>query len=159
MKDEIMELTRVCPKCETEYLSHITLCADCQVELSENSTEGKCDEFDTENAVPIAKGSFDSLKPLISLLEQEKIQHSLEHLDYEPNTELTPVSEFGLLVQQEDSEKVLKIAEARVHSEFPELYDAQTLLDSGNCPACGAKVGDSAVCPDCGLPLIIEEKE
>ncbi|MBC8214609.1 MAG: hypothetical protein ISR90_06955 [Candidatus Marinimicrobia bacterium] len=157
MKDESMESTLICPKCDTEYLSHITLCADCQVELVEDSTDGAEIKFSNDNAVVIAKGAFDSLKSLIALLEEERIPHSLNHLDYEPNTQLSPVSEFGLLVQQEDSEKVIKIVEERVHSEFPELVNAQTQLDSGQCPACGAEVGDATICPECELPLIIEE--
>ena len=154
-----MEVTRICPKCDTEYLSHVTLCVDCQIELIDYSSDDKQYSFDTKKSVVIAKGSFDSLKPLITILEGERIPHSLDHLDYEPNTELSPVSEFGLLVLQEDSEKVIEIVEERVHSEFPELYDAQTQLDSGKCPACGVEVGNSTVCPECELPLIIEEND
>lgn len=155
-----MEETRICPSCGAEYYSHITHCADCNIDLTaEYHEEVDPGEIIPGEAVVAAKGPIMNLKPLIGLLESGKIAHQVKVIDGERTVELTPGTEFGIYIKPEDAEKVLKLVTSMSHQEFPELGDAENQLEAGQCPACGAETSGEKECPDCGLPLWIEDED
>jgi predicted amidophosphoribosyltransferase len=44
------------------------------------------------------------------------------------------------------------------YEEFPEFEQADRSIEAGLCPACGYKITDEKICPECELPLIIEDE-
>lgn len=160
-----MNLNRICPDCETEYLPHIKQCADCGTVLLlpeeyRKAQEGKkrIEEKTVEDRVVVRVGDMDCLSELRAVLIDAGIP-------------CTIYSDAGckkgccgdkcrLAVSSDD----LKRAQERIEEYFmevnPELRASNKLIKEGKCPACGSPVGtDERECPDCGLPLLIVEEE
>ena len=158
-----MEKIKICPNCRDEYQYHINICADCGIDLIEFSEIDKhqqlSEELDPDKSVLVAKGPINSLKRLISIIENARICHEIQLLKRELHSELTPISEFGIFVHEDNTEQFYNIVQTTSEKEFPELMESQKKLEEGKCPACGAGIQNEKVCPECELPLWFEEEE
>ncbi len=65
-----------------------------------------------------------------------------------------------LLVSEEDRDKAHEKIEEYCMEKHPEFKAANEMITQGKCPACGSPVeADAVECPDCGLILLIIEKD
>lgn len=149
-----------CPKCGAEYNANISTCADCNIPLDDKPGEPIIDGLklaDDAKAVPVAKGPAGTITSLVNLLIEFNIPYRIDeetgHL--ESTSELS--LEMQLMVRESDFDNFHEILENLKYEEFPEFAQADRSIEAGLCPACGYKVTDEKVCPECELPLIIEE--
>ena len=152
--------TRNCPKCGAEYREDILICADCNINITMNYTESETTDLligPEEEAVAVTSGSAHSIAPLVTVLKENQIPYRIDESasTSEGITELS--SEMHLMVREKDFERLHNTLENIKYTEFPELKQADQSLAEGLCPACGCKVMDEKICPECELPLVIEE--
>jgi hypothetical protein len=150
-----------CPKCGTEYNANISTCADCLIPLDEQFTEPLIDGLQLPSdakAVPIAKGPAGTITSLVNVLIEFNIPYRIDEESgrLESTSELS--LEMQLMVRESDFDKFHEIIENLKYEEFPEFEEADRSIEAGLCPACGYKITDEKICPECELPLIIEEE-
>jgi rRNA maturation endonuclease Nob1 len=160
-----VNLNRICPQCETEYLPHIEKCADCGAVLLLPEELGKVREEKkqlrekaVENTAVVREGDLDWLSELRTVLIDAGIPAAVQ-----------AASGCGkgccgethwLVVASHDVQRAQERIEHYFMEINPELRASSELLREGKCPACGSPVGaDQRECPDCGLPLLIVEEE
>ena len=160
-----MNLNKICPDCETEYLPHIEKCADCGTvlflheEYSRVREEKKqLAEKAVRNAVVLREGDLKWLDELCNVLIDAGIPCSV--ISDEGCNKGRCGDNWQLIASKEDVER----AEERIEEYFmemhPEIRASNELVSQGKCPACGSPVRASAnECPDCGLTLVIIEEE
>ncbi|NOZ08778.1 MAG: hypothetical protein GXO91_07895 [FCB group bacterium] len=154
-----MENEKICPVCKAQYYAHVSRCCDCDVDLVDQLPEdGPARDLDPEKTMAIATGTVANLKKLIALIEEARIPHRVRPIDGESTLELTPGTLFGIFIDPEDAETVAEIVRSQTLAEYPEIEKAREQLEAGICPACGFEAGEEQTCPECGLPLIIEEE-
>ncbi len=160
-----MNLNKICPDCESEYLPHIRQCADCGAALLFPEEYGKAqaerkrlDEKTVENGVVVREGDLGWMSELRSVLIDAGIPCGIH-------------SETGcrkgccgdkcrLVVSSDDIDKAQERIEEYFMDINPELRVSSELIKEGKCPACGSPVpADARECQDCGLPLLIVEEE
>jgi uncharacterized OB-fold protein len=160
-----MNLNKICPDCETEYLPHIEKCADCGTvlllheEYSRVREEKKqLAEKAVRNAVMLREGDLKWLDELCNVLLDAGISCSVTSDDGCNKGRCG--DNWQLIASKEDVER----AEERIEEYFmemhPEIRASNELVSQGKCPACGSLVrADANECPDCGLTLVIIEEE
>lgn len=160
-----MNLNKICPHCECEFLPHILKCSDCGADLLLPEEYKKAQEERkrieakiVENMVVVREGDLDWMKELRTVLIDAGIPCAVQ-------------SDAGckkgccgttcrLVVASEDHERARERIEEYYMEVSPELRASNELISEGKCPACGSPVGAVArECPDCGLPLLIVEEE
>jgi arginyl-tRNA--protein-N-Asp/Glu arginylyltransferase len=160
-----MNLNKICPDCETEYLPHIEKCADCGTvlllheEYSRVREEKKqLAEKAVRNAVMLREGDLKWLDELCNVLIDAGIPCSV--ISDEGCNKGRCGDNWQLIASKEDVER----AEERIEEYFmemhPEIRASNELVSQGKCPACGSPVRAGAnECLDCGLTLVIIEEE
>lgn len=160
-----MNLNKLCPVCQTEYLYHIQKCADCGADLllpeehrRVQEEKKRLGEKAVENRAVVREGDLDWMSELRAVLVHAGIPCSL-HSELNCNKGCCG-DNFQLVVSPDD----LESAQQRIEEYFmlinPELGTANELIKEGKCPACGSPVNtDERECPDCGLSLLIIEEE
>lgn len=151
------EDVKVCPECDAEYFSHVDECRGCGVRLV----------WPGEEAPKVAKGAGDS--PLVCIEEGDQTRLGelagvLRGAGIE--TQILGTSQgkscsggIGLFVPQDHAKLAVETIDSYWLNKHPELKEMEQMLNSGTCPACGAKLGTnttvefSGTCPDCGLNL------
>ena len=160
-----MNLNKICPDCNAEYLPHIVNCADCGAdlvlpeELSKAQEEKMrlAEELVVDRAV-VREGELDWLNELRAVLAEAEIPATIQ--SQASCGKGCCGDTFQLVVSSDDLEE----AQQRIEEYFliinPELNEASELIREGRCPARRSPVGsDAEECPDCGLPLLIVEDE
>ncbi|MDA8106030.1 MAG: hypothetical protein M0Z71_11710 [Nitrospiraceae bacterium] len=160
-----MKLNKICPDCGAEYVPNIEKCSDCGTALLFPSELGKAQEEKerlmekaVEKEAVVREGDLDWLSELRTVLIDAGIPSTV-HCD--PGCKKgCHGDQCRLVVSPEDLER----AQASIEDYFmeinPELRASNELIREGKCPACGHTVGQNdRECPDCGLPLIIDEEE
>ena len=98
---------------------------------------------------------LDNLKMFFNLVRAKKMYKRMIFLgsgaEYNKQQELKNIRES-------DFDKFHEIIENLKYEEFPEFEEADRSIEAGLCPACGYKITDEKICPECELPLIIEEE-
>jgi uncharacterized OB-fold protein len=160
-----MNLNKICPDCEAEYLPHIEKCADCGAVLlmpeeyrKAQEERERIEEMTLANMVVVREGDLEWLCELREVLIDAGIPCAVD-------------SDAGcgkgccgttcrLVVSSDDLERARERIEEYYMEVSPELRASNELLNEGKCPACGSSVGTGErECPDCGLPLLIVEEE
>lgn len=163
--NETMNLNKICPDCEAEFLPHIEKCADCGAVLltfeeykKAQEEKKRVEEKILENTVVAREGDLGWMTELRAVLIDAGIPCTV-HSDVGCKKGCCG-SECRLLVQSEDLERALERIEEYYMEVSPELRASRELISEGKCPACGSSVGtDERECRDCGLPLLIVEEE
>mgnify|MGYP002629646791 CR=1 FL=1 len=149
-----------CPTCGAEYRADIEVCVDCNTSLIQDAS-GSTDETNQfpEDAtlISVAMGSVKNIQPLVKLLEENDLKFRID-LSKHITEGMSPNSDFHLMLDEKDVPRFNQLIEEYKYKEFPELSAADELMEAGCCPACGTKVGDETVCPECELPLVIIEE-
>lgn len=160
-----MNLNRICPECETEYLPHIRECADCGalLLLHEELAAGKkkkkgLSQLGLLTAVTVREGDLDWLTELSSVLLDASIPCAVTS---EAGCNKTCCGSKGrLIVAVEDFERAQERIEEYFIEKHPEAMASAELINQGKCPACGSSVSERDFeCPDCGLALIIVDEQ
>ena len=160
-----MNLNKICPHCEAEYLPHIEKCADCGVDLllpeeykKAQEERKRIEEMTLSNMVVVREGDMDWLRELREVLIDAGIPCAV-HFDAGCKKGCCG-AECRLVVSSDDLERARERIEEYYMEVSPELRASNELLKEGKCPACGSSVGtDERECQDCGLPLLIVEEE
>jgi len=160
-----MNLNRICPHCEAEFLPHIEKCADCGAVLltfeehrMAQEEKKRIKEKILENTVVVREGELDWMSELRTVLIDAGIPCTV-HSDVGCKKGCCG-AECQLLVSTEDFERARERIEEYYMEVSPEFRASRELLSAGKCPACGSPVGtDERECRDCGLPLLIVEEE
>jgi uncharacterized OB-fold protein len=160
-----MNPNRICPRCATEYLPHIEKCADCGAVLLLHEEYGKAQEEKkrtgektVEDRAVVREGDLDWLSELRTVLIDAGIPSAI-HSDSGCGKSCCG-DKCRLVVSPADLERAQERIEEYFMEVNPELRVSNELLREGKCPACGSPAGaDARDCPDCGLPLIVEEEE
>ncbi len=160
-----MNLNKICPECETEYLPHIEKCADCGAVLlsyEEHRTaleeKKRLREKVIENSVVVREGDLKWLDELCKVLLDADIPSTVVS-DPACNKDCC-TDKCRLIVPAEDLERAQERIEEYFMEMHPEVRASNELASRGKCPACGSPVGAGAdECPDCGLTLVIIEEE
>ncbi len=160
-----MNLNKICPECETEYLPHIQKCADCGATLLlpeeyKKAVEEKkrLEDKTVENRVVAREGDLAWMSELRSVLIDTGIACSL-HSDAGCKKSRCRDA-WQLMVSPDDLERAQERIEEYFTEIDPEFRTSKELMSEGKCPACGSPVGpNERICPDCGLPLLIIEEE
>jgi peptidyl-tRNA hydrolase len=160
-----MNLNKICPYCDTEYLPHIEKCTDCGAVLLRHEEYGKAQEEKkrtaektVEDRAVVREGDLDWLTELRAVLIDTGIPSTI-HSDAGCGKGCCGDT-CRLVVSPADLERAQESIEEYFMEVNPELRASNELLREGKCPACGAPVGTGArECPDCGLPLLIVEEE
>lgn len=166
------ERVRVCPNCDGEFRPEIELCPDCRRPLSLVERYGaEIERYGAEverNGAeePLALPRPDPAEPVVALRMADVFALSflnglverLWEAGVASRIESTDPSGYVLLVGEADHERASQIDLEYYREEVP---DAAAVIDPGStdrCPACGARVGQSATgCPDCGLEFPEDE--
>jgi hypothetical protein len=160
-----MNLNKLCPVCQTEYLYHIQKCADCGADLLLPEEQRKAQEEKkragekaVDNRVVVREGDLDWMSELRAVLVDAGIPCMLHS---ELNCKKGCCGDkFQLVVSPEDLERAQQRIEEYFMAINPELCTANELIKEGKCPACGFSVVTEALeCPECGLSLLIIEEE
>ena len=153
---------QICPKCGTEYQAEVVMCADCQIPFNEDCLEADENQLilpaDAE-VVPVARGAAAAITSIVGILIDHNIPYRIDSASTEMAGSSEMVGEMVLVVQESEFDNFHEILDRLKFEEFPELKDADESLIAGLCPACNAETGDENICPDCGLPLIIDEED
>jgi hypothetical protein len=160
-----MNLNKICPDCECEYLPAIHKCADCgtillfhEEHMRKQEEQKRLMEKAIENAVVVREGDLKWLGELYNVLIKSGIACSVRSGDCCKKS--CRNDNYQLLVESENVEKALERIEDYFAEMHPEIQASRELVDQGKCPACGSSVGVNArECSDCGLPLLIIEEE
>lgn len=157
------EKIKLCPKCESEYYAHISVCADCGISLvmSEEIEKERNKKSDIpaplhEELVTIREEGKEGIRELSDLLSRNGIFCKIV---------LAPGCSTGkcgcrylLLIPKKDVPAAHECIEEFYTQKYPEIKTSQEWESQGRCPACGYCVGpDTRECPDCGLLFIIEK--
>lgn len=160
-----MNRNKICPDCEIEYLPHIERCADCGAMLllreehrAEQEEKKRLMAKAIENAAVVREGDLKWLGKLYNVLIDAGIPCAI--ISDAGCNKGSCGNKCRLMVSAEDLERARERIE-EYHMEIdPELRAANELISQGKCPACGSTVGaDDNECSDCGLTLVIIEKE
>ncbi len=160
-----MNLNKLCPVCQTEYLYHIQKCADCGADLllpeeykKAQEEKKRFGEKAVENRVVVREGDLDWMTELREVLVHAGIPCML-HSDLNCKKGCCG-DKFQLVVSSDDLESAQQRIEEYFRAINPELGTANELIKEGRCPACGSPVDtDERECQDCGLSLLIIEEE
>ena len=160
-----MNLNKICPDCETEYLPHIEKCVDCGAVLlfpeeyrRAEEERKRLKEKAIEDTVSVREGDLNWLSELREVLIDAGIPCTI-HSDAGCNKGCCG-DKCRLVVSSADLERARERIEEYFMEINPELRTSNELLREGKCPACGSPVGTGArECPGCGLPLLIVEEE
>ena len=160
-----MKLNKICPDCGAEYLPQIEKCSDCGTALLFPSELGKAQEEKerlmekaVEKEAVVREGDLDWLSELRTVLIDAGIPSTV-HCDPGCKKDCHG-DQCRLVVSPEDLERAQASIEEYFMEINPELRASNELIREGKCPACGHPVGQNdRECPDCGLPLIIDEEE
>ncbi|MFQ6610363.1 MAG: hypothetical protein ACE5D7_06120 [Fidelibacterota bacterium] len=155
-----MSEVNICSSCGCEYRPDIDFCMDCNMPLGTTNDDSKKTQqlMDESKLIAVATGSVKNIRPLVDILEENQFLYKIqlsETITEAPH----PDSDFLVMIEEKDVPRFNELVENFKYQEFPELSVAKDLMDSGCCPACGAKVGDETICPECELPLIIVEDD
>jgi hypothetical protein len=160
-----MNLNKICPHCEAEYLPHIEKCADCGAVLlmmedykKAQAEKKRIGEKIVENTVVVREGDLNWMGELRAVLIDAGIPCAV-HSDAGCKKGCCGAA-CRLLVSSEDIERARERIEEYYMDVRPELRASNELLREGKCPACGSPVGTGErECRDCGLALLIVEEE
>ncbi|MCK5229187.1 MAG: hypothetical protein KAR13_02915 [Desulfobulbaceae bacterium] len=164
---------KYCPKCGDEYLSHIEMCAACEITLitgsekleQENARqellESRQGQITTKDKlVTIQGGPLPNMKHFEKLLASARIGTLMVGEGKSCKGGCCP-STFRLLVREEDAYDAMEILN-QDHDKTTALEQHDTNLDDAifnpnaaetTCPACGHTFTATSdmTCPDCGL--------
>lgn len=165
-----MPQVKICPECREEYQPHIIKCVHCGTvlvppeEIKEEKKELtieemlKYDNVSLENPVVVREGASGWIREIFVVLIKADIPCAISKEDG-CGKGCCGDTKF-LLVSEKDREKAHEKIEEYCMEKYPELKAANEMISKGNCPACGSPVEKDAVeCPDCGLLLLIIEKD
>ena len=160
-----MNLNKICPDCETEYLPHIEKCADCGTVLLLHEEHSRVREEKKQlaekavrNAVVLREGDLKWLDELCNVLIDAGIPCSV--ISDEGCNKGRCGDNWQLIVSKEDVESAKERIEEYFMEMHPEIRASNELVSQGRCPACGSPVAaDANECRDCGLTLVIIEEE
>ena len=160
-----MNLNKICPVCEAEYLPHIQKCADCGADLLlpeeyRNALEERklTAEKTVDNTAVVREGDLAWMKELRAVLIDAGIPCTI-FSDAGCNKGCCG-DKCRLLVSQDYLQKAQESIEEYFMEINPELRTSNEWIKEGKCPACGSSVGkEEQECPDCGLALLIVEEE
>ena len=160
-----MNLNKICPNCEADYLPHVEKCADCGAVLllpeeykKAQEERKRIEEMTLANMVVVREGDMDWLRELREVLIDAGIPCAV-HSDAGCKKGCCGTT-CRLVVSSDDLERARERIEEYYMEVSPELRASNELLKEGKCPACGSSVGTGErECPDCGLPLLIVEEE
>lgn len=160
-----MNLNKICPHCESEYLPHIEKCADCGVVLllpeefrKAQEEKKRIEKKALENTVVVREGDLGWMTELRAVLIDAGIPCAV-HSDAGCKKGCCGTA-CRLLVSRDDLERARERIEEYYMEVSPEFRASKELISEGKCPACGSPVAtDEQECPDCGLPLLIIDEE
>ena len=160
-----MTQIKICPACLTEYFQHIESCADCGSLLVspeetkiEQMEEKQSIDNDLANSVVVREGSSKWINELLNVLVDSNIPCGI-NTDAGCNKGCCGDT-YRLMVSSQYFEKARERIEKYCMEIHPEIKVSKDLISQGKCPACGSPVGSDAVeCQECGLILLIVEKE
>lgn len=160
-----MNLNKICPECDAEYLPHIERCADCGATLLLHEEYVKAQEKKKQlaedaikSAVKVREGDLKWLSELREALIDAGIPSAVTTDDGCGKGCCS--DQWRLMVAKEDVERAQERIEEYFAETHPEIQASAELIDQGKCPACGSPVRPSdKVCPDCGLTLVIVEED
>ncbi|MDD5773451.1 MAG: hypothetical protein PHX78_08330 [bacterium] len=165
-----MSQIKICPECREEYQPHIIKCVHCGTilvppeEIKDEKKELTSEEimkFDNvvlENPVAVREGDSGWIREIFIVLVKADIPCAISQDDGCGKGCCGDKS--MLLVSEKDMEKAHEKIEEYCMKKYPELKTSNEMISKGKCPACGSPVETGAVeCPDCGLILLIIEKE
>lgn len=160
-----MNLNKICPDCEMEYLPHIGKCADCgavlllhEEYLRVREERKRLAAKAVENAAVVRKGDLKWMGELYKVLINSGI----------PCTVISDAAcnkgrcgdKFHLVVSAENFERAQESISEYYMEIHPELRASHELISQGRCPACGSPVAsDDKECSDCGLTLMIVDDD
>ncbi|HHL39243.1 MAG TPA: hypothetical protein ENJ37_01940 [Deltaproteobacteria bacterium] len=150
------EQVKICPGCGGEFYPHVDMCDSCEVRLVFPEELGELERQEAAvheaegKLVCIEEGAIGRVSELAKVLDEAGIEAHV----VKGGGKCAGDGGFGLLVHQSHMEKATEVLEKYWLTIHPELAETKKRMESGLCPACGAKVGGSAAeCPDCGLFL------
>jgi hypothetical protein len=160
-----MNLNKICPVCETEYLPHVLKCADCRALLllpeehrKAQEEKKRIEEKTVENRAVVREGDLTWLTELREVLIDAGIPCTI-HSDAGCRKGCCG-DKCQLVVSSDDLEKARENIAEYFMEISPEFRISNELIIEGKCPACGSSVGrDALECRDCGLPLLIVDEE
>lgn len=160
-----MNLNKICPDCECEFLPHVLKCSDCGATLLLPEEHRKAQEERkriaekiVENSVVVREGDLGWMTELRAVLIDSGIPCTI-HFD-DGCRKGCCGDKCRLVVSKVDLERASERIEEYYMEVSPELRASNELIREGKCPACGSPVGtDERECRDCGLPLLIVEEE
>jgi hypothetical protein len=160
-----MNLNKICPDCECEFLPHVLKCSDCGATLLLPEEHRKAQEEKkriaekiVENSVVVREGDLGWMSELRTALINSGIPCTI-HFD-DGCRKGCCGDKCRLVVSKEDLERAQESIEEYYMEVSPELRVSNELIREGKCPACSSPVGnDERECRDCGLPLLIVEEE
>ena len=160
-----MTQIKICPECQTEYYPHIERCADCDAILlspEENNVvkteKAQPRDNGLENPVAVREGSLQWLDELFKVLIDSGIPCVVN--DEAGCNQGGCGPKYRLLVASQNAAMANERIEEYCMEMHPEIKASNELISQGKCPACSRQVGpDTVECPDCGLTLLIIEKE
>jgi uncharacterized OB-fold protein len=160
-----MNLNKICPHCEADYLPHIEKCADCGAVLllpeeyrKAQEERKRIEEMTLANMVVVREGDMDWLRELREVLIDAGSPCAVQ--SDAGCKKGCRGAECRLVVSSDDLERARERIEEYYMEVSPEFRASNELLKEGKCPACGSSVGTGdRECHDCGLPLLIVEEE
>jgi uncharacterized OB-fold protein len=160
-----MNLNKICPECETEYLPNMETCADCGEKLllyeeyrNHQEQRRRLAEQAVSDSVVVRKGDPKWIDELRNVLINSGIPCAIDTED--GCNKRCCGGEWRLMVDKEDLEKAQSRIEDYFREIHPEAKVSSDLESQGKCPACGYSLSpDAEECPDCGLQFVIDEEE
>jgi hypothetical protein len=169
-----MKLVRHCAHCDTDYLAHVTVCADCGGPLEER-LEGAVDAARATAppqapppSAPPPPGDYETLyysydaadlTPLAERLRERGIPFQLQTLTVARGRRL-PTFRYELTVREAERqsarEELLHLLDSETPPDAARSLDRDFDPETGyrRCPGCSADLGGGeSSCPECGLAL------
>jgi hypothetical protein len=151
---------KICPECDAEFFAHISECNGCHValvspcapDLPEATTIPEPEDFelteDNLRIISIEQGDIAKIDELHRALKARNIPSQVIVAKQSCN------GGFILQVPEYNVKNAFAAIDDYWQKVHPELKEAATREDSGQCPACGFELNSSPEsCPDCGLSL------
>ncbi len=157
------ENVKICPKCESEYYAHISLCADRGILLimpeeveKERKKKPDIPASHHDELVTIREEGRESVRELSDLLLRKGL---FSKIVLAPGCSTGKCGCRYLLLTTKGNALAAHNCIEEFHTQkYPEIKASQDWESQGRCPACGYSIrADTKECPDCGLLLIIEK--
>lgn len=148
---------KICPECGAEYYAHVDMCRGCDVALvfPGQAPQKRAADAGDSPLVCIEESSPERLGELIGALMAVGIEGKVLKMTAKGGC---GGGGTGLFVPEALAKEAVTAIDEYWLNKHPELKEMEDMLNSGQCPACGADIkvttsGFVQECPDCGLNL------